>query len=251
MKRTLMSVFAVVFTAVMVSFPSPAFSQGVKLQAGAGIGYEIPSGDYSGSTVDYYAGTKYGLSGGINFHAKGRIGAAGFKLAAEIGYSSLNNSGNSEASGQGKVEISQKIFSIKLGPEYMISIPAVPLTPYLGANLALNTISGQTKFNGVAQVPSGTYDVKSAMRFGLGLSGGVLYKISPLMSLDLSLSYNLMNLFGKSFEAVDPTHSQRIDSYVRLNDDKDPVAVNGSEHFIGSARSINTMQIALSLMFGI
>jgi len=236
---------------VMMLFSSSAFSQGIKLQAGAGIGYAIPSGDYSGSTVDYYAGTKYGLSGGINFHAKGRLGAAGFKFAAEIGYSSLSNSGSAESSGQGKVDISQKIFSIKLGPEYTISIPAVPLTPYFGANLALNAISGETTFNGVALVPSGTYDVKSAMRFGLGFSGGVLYKMGPLMSLDLGVSYNLMNLFGRSFEVVDPAHPRRIDSYVRLNDDKDQVLVNNSDHIIGAARSIKTMQVTLSLMFGI
>jgi opacity protein-like surface antigen len=250
MKRTQMSVPAIVFAAAMIVLSVPELSRAQKLQAGAGIGYAIPAGDYSGSTIDYYAGTRYGLSGGINFHAKGRVGAAGFKLAAEIGYSMLSNTGNSEP-GQGKVDISQKILSVKLGPEYMISIPAVPLTPYLGVNLALNTISGETKFNGVSSVPSGTYDVKSAMRFGLGFAGGVLYKMGPLMSLDLSLSYNLMNLFGKSFEAVDPTHPQRIDSYVRLNDDKDPAVVNGSEHFIGAARSINTIQVALSLMFGI
>ena len=251
MKRSQRWVPAIVFAAaVIMSLPSPAFSQGIKLQAGAGIGYEIPSGDYSGSTMDYYAGTNYGLSGGINFHAKGRLGAAGFKLAAEIGYSSFSNSGNSEP-GKGKVDISQKIFTVKLGPEYTISIPAVPLTPYLGANLALNTISGQTKFNGVSAVPSGTYDVKSATRFGLGVNGGVIYKMGPLMSLDLGVSYNLVNLFGKSFEAVDPTHPQRIDSYVRLNDDKDLVPVDNSDHIVGAARSISTMQVALSLMFGI
>jgi len=252
MKRTPMSISAVVFAAaVLISFPTAAFSKGLKLQAGAGLGYEVPAGDYAGTTVDYYAGTKYGLSGGINFHAKGRVGAAGFQLAAEIGYSSFSNSGNAEASGQGKVEISQKVLSVKIGPEYMINIPAVPLKPYLGANLALNTITGQTTFTGVASVPSGTFDVKSATRFGLGIGGGLVYKMGPLMSLDLSLSYNLINLFGKKYVVTDPTNPGRIDSYVQLNDDKDPVAVDGSDHIIGASRSISTMQAGLSLMFGI
>jgi opacity protein-like surface antigen len=252
MMRTQMWVSAVIFAAVMmVSFPTAAFSKGIKLQAGAGLGYEVPAGDYAGTTVDYYDGVKYGLSGGINFHAKARAGAAGFQLAADIGYSSFSNSGHAEASGQGEVEVSQKIISIKLGPEYMISIPAVPLTPYVGANLALNTISGQTKFNGVSAVPSGTHDVKSTARFGLGLNGGVVYKIGPLMSLDLGVSYDMMNLFGKKYVVTDPTNPGRIDSYVQLNDDKDPVAVDGSDHIIGAARSISAMQVALSLMFGI
>ena len=249
MKRMRMSVCAAAFVSVIL--PCSAFSQGIKLQAGAGIGYAVPTGDYAGTTADYYAGTKYGLSGGVNFHAKGRLGAAGFQLGAEIGYSSFSNSGSAEASGQGKVDISQKVLSIKVGPEYMINIPAVPLKPYLGANLALNTISGETKFNGVSSVPSGTYDVKSATRFGLGLGGGVVYKMGPLMSLDFSISYNFLNLFGKKFEVVDLTNPKRIDSYVRLNDDKDVLPIDNSDHIIAAARSISSLEIGLSLMFGI
>lgn len=250
MKHLSISVPAVVFAAaVMTMFSLPMFSQAEKLQVGAGVGYAIPAGDYSGSTVDYYAGTKYGLSGGLDVHAKGRIAIAGLKAAAEIGYSMFSNSGNAESSGQGKVDISQKVLSVKIGPEYHLSIPAVPLTPYVGANLALNTISGETTFNGVSAVPSGTFSVKSATRFGLGLSGGALCKIGPLMSLDVNVSYNLINLFGKSFEAVD--RPARVDSYKALNDDKDPVAVDNSDHVIGSARSIQSLQLALSLMFGI
>jgi len=249
MKRMRMSVCAAVFVSVLL--PCSAFSQGIKFQAGAGVGYAVPTGDYAGTTVDYYGGTKYGLSGGVNFHAKGRIGAAGFQLAAEIGYTSLANSGNAEASGQGKVDISQKVLSVKVGPEYMINIPAMPIKPYVGANIALNTITGQTKFNGVSSVPSGTFDVKSATRFGLGIGGGVVYKTGPLMSLDLSVSYNLLNLFGKKFEVVDLTNPRRIDSYLRLNDDKDVLPVDGSDHIIGAARSMSSLTIGLSLMFGI
>lgn len=231
-------------------FQSPAFSKGIKLQAGAGLGYEVPAGDYAGTTVDYYSGAKYGLSGGMNFHAKGRAGMGDFQVSGEIGYSMFSNKGNAEASGQGNVEVSQKVISIKVGPEYTINIPAFPLTPYAGVNLALNTISGETKFNGVSAVPSGTFDVKSATRFGLGLGIGVIYKLGPLMSLDLGISYNMMNLLGKKFEALDPTNPPRIDSYRRLNDDKDPVAVDG-DHIIGSARSISSMQAGLTMMFGI
>jgi opacity protein-like surface antigen len=249
MKRMRMSICAAVFVSAIL--PCSAFSQGIKLQAGAGIGYAVPAGDYAGTTADYYAGTKYGLSGGVNFHAKGRLGAAGFQLGVEIGYSSFSNSGSAEASGQGKVDISQKVLSVKIGPEYMINIPAVPLKPYLGANLALNTISGETKFNGVSSVPSGTFDVKSATRFGLGIGGGLVYKMGALTSLDLSVSYNFINLFGKKFEMVDLTNPKRIDSYLRLNDDKDVFPVDGSDHIIGAARSISSLEIGLSLMFGI
>jgi opacity protein-like surface antigen len=157
------------------------------------------------------------------------------------------------ATGQGEVSVSQSIISLKLGPEYMINIPAVPLKPYLGANLALNTISGETTFGGVAAVPSGTHELQSASRFGVGCSGGVVYKMSPLISFDLSVSYNLMNLFGKKFDVVDMTNPKRIDSYTRLNDDKDVIPVDGSDpdHIIGGSRSITSLQAGLSVMFGI
>jgi hypothetical protein len=252
MKRFLSSIpAAAVAATVLAWFPLAGFSQGIKLQVGAGLGYEMPVGDYGGTTIDYYNGTKYGLSGGLNFHGKGRVGAAGFQLGAEVGYSSLSNSGNATATGQGEVTVTQNIFFLKLGPEYMINIPALPLKPYVGLNLALNTISGEVTFGNVILVPSGTHEVQSASRFGLGATGGVVYKMGPLISFDLSVSYNLMNLFGKKFDVV--VNPSRIDSYTRLNDDKDVIPADGSNpvHIISSSRSISCLQAGLSVMFGI
>ena len=37
------------------------------ISLGPAIGYTIPSGDFGGATADYYKGTKYGMSGGIDF----------------------------------------------------------------------------------------------------------------------------------------------------------------------------------------
>lgn len=56
-------------------------------------------------------------------------------------------------------EISQKILSVKVGPEYRLSLPAVPFTPYLGANVAFNSFSGEFQNNGVSKLSSGTYTV--------------------------------------------------------------------------------------------
>jgi hypothetical protein len=234
---------------VMAALPFAAFSQGIKFQVGVGLAYEMPMGDYGGTTVDYYNGTKYGLAGGLNFHAKGRVGAAGFQLGAEAGYTSLSNTGDAFTSGQGEITVSQSVMFLKLGPEYMINIPMVPLKPYVGLNLAFNMISGETDFGGVAAVPSGTQEMQSAARFGVGASGGVVYKMSPLISFDLSVSYNLMNLFGKKFEVI--VNPAREDSYKYLNDDKDPVAGTDADNFIGDSRSIRTLQAGLSVMFGI
>jgi hypothetical protein len=251
MKRAHLSVPAILLAAaIMAWFPLSAFSQGVKFQVGAGLSYEMPTGDYGGTTIDYYNGTKYGLSGGLNFHAKARVGAAGFQLGAELGYTSLSNSGNAEASGQGEIAVSQSIIFLKLGPEYMINIPMVPLKPYVGLNLALNMISGETTFGGTTAVSSGTHEMKTATRVGAGGSAGVVYKMSPLISFDLCVSYNLMNLFGKKFEVV-TGNVKRDYSYEYLNDDKDPVAGTNADNFIGSSRSISSLQAGLTVMFGI
>ena len=71
------------------------------------------------------------------------------------------------------------------------------------------------------------------------------------MSLDVGVSYNMMNLIGRSWEDADPTKDQRLDSYTTLNDDKDPVPLNANEHFIGSARSIQSVQVTASILFGL
>ncbi len=226
-----------------------AYAQ-ISLQVGGGLGYVAPAGDFGGTTIDFYSGSKYGLSGGINIHGKGRLGLAGLRLAAEIGYSSLSNSGESEP-GQGKVDVSQKILSFKIGPEIHLNLPASPLTPYFGASLIINRFSGEVTFNGVARVPSGTFSINSATRSGIGISGGGIIKIGAAMFLDVSISYNMLNLFGKGWEDANPRRDDRIDSYTSLNDDKDPVALNTTEHFIGSDRTINTIQISVSVLFGV
>ncbi|MBN1398618.1 MAG: outer membrane beta-barrel protein [Bacteroidetes bacterium] len=249
MNKTSYSLLAVVFILTASILTMPAYSQ-LGLQAGAGIGYAIPSGDLGGATTDFYAGTKYGLSDGINFHAKGRVNLLGFRLAAEIGYTSLNGNGTAEEN-RGKVELSQKCLAIKIGPEFHFSIPAFPLTPYLGLNVAMNNISGEITFNGITAVPSGTYTLNSSSRLGLGIAGGAILSIGPLMSLDIGISYNMMNLSGRKWEDADAARDRRLDSYTSLNDDKDPAALNGAEHFIDSARSIESIQINATVLFGL
>lgn len=223
----------------------------VTLQVGGGLGLVIPAGDFGGSTVDYYSGTKYGLSSGFNIHAKARFGLLGLRLAGGVDYSSLSNDGNAEP-GQGKVEVSQKILSFKVGPEFSLSLPAIPLTPYVGANIALNRFSGETTFQGVSKVSSATYSMQSATRIGLGFSVGAIVKLSPINSLDINLSYNLMNVGGKAWEDVNPAQNQRLDSYLALNDNNDPLySALDDKHFINNARNIHSIQVTASFLFGL
>lgn len=241
LSKTLLTVF--VFIVVTITIRSQ-----VNLQIGGGIGYVMSSGDLKGTTVDYYAGTNYGLKNGFNFHAKARVGLLSFIGAGEIGYSFLSNNGAYNSAGQGKVDLSVKVLSIKIGPEFHFGVPLMPIDPYVGANLQFNSISGSIEFLGVTHVPSGKYDIAASLRYGLGINGGVIFKIGG-MNLDINASYNMLNMFGKSFEA---DGTKRIDSYGNLNDDKDPLYQSGDEdHFVSDSRSLSTVEIKATLMFGL
>ncbi len=223
----------------------------VSLEVGGGAGIAIPVSDYAGSTIDYYNGAKYGLSTGFNVHGKARVGVLGLQLTGEVNYSSFSNSGDAEP-GQGSVDISQKVLAFRVGPEFHIWLPAMPVTPYIGANVALNRFSGQVKFQGVSKVSSGTYDLESATRIGYGFSGGVIVTLGALMSLDLGVSYNYMNASSKTWEDVNPTVDQRLDSYLALNDTKDPLFRPGDDkHFIGTVRRANSVEVKATIMFGL
>ncbi len=244
----LKTILAVSVLILLVNIPSFAQSP-MTLQLGGGLGYVSPMGNYGGSTMDYYAGTKYGLSSGINIHGKARLEFLGFNLNGEIGYTWLSNSGNSEP-GQGSINISQKVFSIKVGPEIQFKIPLSPITPYLGANISLNSFSGDASFQGVAKIPSADYAMQNAVRVGLGLGGGIILGISRNMNLDIGIQYNFLNVFGKSWNNANAASDQRLNSYLALNDAADPNYINDSNvNFINSSRSINTLSISATLMF--
>jgi len=242
------------FSVVIVALTTLTITQSraqVNIKLGGGIGLMSPASNFSGSTIEYYNGSSYGLSSGLNIHGKAKIGLSGLNLVAEIDYSSLSNTGNSEP-GQGKVDISQKILSLKVGPEFRLSLPALPITPYIGANLALNSFSGETTFQGVSKVPSATYSVQGATRFGVGFSAGTEVSVGPFLSLDFNISYNLMNLSGKEWNDVNPGINQRIDSYLSLNDERDPLYSAGEDkHFISNARSIHSILFTASILFGL
>jgi opacity protein-like surface antigen len=206
-------------------------------------------GNYAGETTEYYAGTNYGLSTGYALQAKARVGLAGFTLAGGIDYANMSNSGTAEGS-QGKVEVSQSIVTFKVGPEFTIGIPAAPVTPYFGANVAWHTITGTTTFTGVSRVPSGSFDVESASRLGFGINGGVTIKIGAGLNLDLGAEYAFINPLTKEWKA--PASVNRADSYKWLNDAKDPVyAAGNTEHFVANDRSISTLSFMATLMFGL
>jgi opacity protein-like surface antigen len=244
MKKTLM------FFVLIALLLSPNLYSQISLQIGGGLGYVSPTGDYGGSTVDFYNGTKYGMSSGFNYHAKARVGLLGFNLFGIIEYSTVSGDGESEP-GQGEVENSHSIFSIKAGPEFNISPPLSPVGFYLDGFVSVNTFSGTVKFQGVAQVPSGEYDLGTQTRFGVGLGGGVLLDLIPIVTFDLGVHYNLYNVLGQTYTGT-TINPKRLDSYTSLNDDKDPLfGTNDDIYIIENARAINAWQFTLTAMIGI
>jgi opacity protein-like surface antigen len=234
-----------------VAIAATAVQAQVSLQVGGGIGLLSPTSDLRGTTLEYYAGQNYGLSSGFAMAGKVRLGLLGLNLVGEINYASLSNDGNSEP-GQGRVELSEKILTFRAGPEFQLNLPMIPLTPYVGASVALHRFSGEMTFQGVAKVPSATFNVETASRFGVGVNGGVMIKLGPSLSLDLGVGYNLMNIAGKTWTDVNPAQEQRLDSYLALNDDKDPLYRAGDDkHFINNDRSISSIQAMAFIMFGL
>jgi len=228
---------------------APAQSQ-ITFQVGAGAGVALPASDYSGTTVDFYNGSKYGLKSGLTLNAKVRAGILGLRAAGEVNYSMFSNTGEAQP-GRGSVDISQKVLSLKVGPELTLGLPLMPITPYVGANVSLNSFSGTVKFQGITSLPSDENNLKSASRIGFGFTGGVLLSLGG-MKLDVSAAYDMMNASGKSWEDDNPTKDQRLDSYITLNDDKDPLYKSGDDkHFISSSRSMNSIQIRATLMIGL
>jgi len=229
---------------LLISF-NLLFSQ-IKFSAGPTIGYSAPTGDYTGTTIDYYNGTRYGLGGGFNFGGIFKLKFSSVNLKLSVIYSSLSNSGNSEP-GQGSVDIKHNHLTIGAGPELAFNIPGSPVKPYIGIDLLITSISGETTFLGVSRVPSGTFSVSTTSRTGLGFGAGIIYGLSKKYSIDFGLRYNLHNLMGKSFTGGD----ERIYSYTSLNDDRDPLYPDEDlkKHPIGDSRSISTFQINFAFLF--
>lgn len=237
------------FLFLTLFFSSLLFAQ-MTAQVGGGSSYNILQSDAAGSVEDFYNGNKYGLSNGISFFLKGRAGLLGTSIFAELEYLKLSGDGGADEN-KGSVEVNQTIVNIKIGPEILIDIPLSPISPYFAPYLSLNNFSGDVSFNNVSNVPNGTYDIKSAIRIGAGGALGIIFQLNPLINVDVSLHYQLLNLFGKEFSSISTSY-ERLDSYTSLNDDKDPLYSSTSDsHIIGDKRSINNLQIKVGFMIGL
>jgi opacity protein-like surface antigen len=230
-------------------FQSIANAQ-LKILLGPSLGWTAPTVDYSGETTDYYAGTKYALGSGINFGAMGKLNLGPINFNLSVLYSPLSGSGAADAAyPNSSVEIKQNLFTIGVGTQFGFNVPMSPIKPYIGFDLLFTTISGSTKFQGLTSVPSSTIDLETASRTGLGFAAGMEIKLMST-ALDLSIRYNLINLFNKKYDG--PSIGNRVDAYKYLNDAKDPnYLTDPSKHPVSTDRTIATIQLQLGVLFGL
>ena len=235
---------------IVLCINSISYSQiGIKL--GPMFGLTSPTVDYTGDVKDFYSGTKYGLRSGMNFGAMGKVTLGPLNGRISIGYASLDNTGVADPSNPNSTgEINNSLFMFTLGTEFGFVIPQSPVKPYAGIDILFSSISGSFTFHGASHVNSDVENsIKSSSRTGLGLSVGSEVAFGKTFTLDLSLRYNLINLFGQEFTNV--TNANRIDSYVSLNDAGDPAYSAGdAKHPIGNDRTIATIVLQVGILFG-
>ncbi|MGB2867767.1 MAG: hypothetical protein WBD36_04905 [Bacteroidota bacterium] len=219
------------------------------MQIGLGGALLFPAGDYGGTTAEFYQGKSYGLSAGPGFHLKGRFECAGLSWFAQIEYFVIKNHGEA-IPGQGRIDISGKLFVLKAGPEVSLDIPSLAATAYFGGDIAINNIGGDIAFQAAPNVPDESFIMNSASRLGFGFTAGLLMKLNPRSTLDVGASFNVVNPFRKSWTSDDPT--ARVSSYRSLNDAADPLFIrNDTNHFLEGSRSVNAFVVAISVLFAI
>ena len=235
---------------IIISFVNVSYSQ-ISIKLGPELGLTSPTVDYSGDAKDFYAGTKYGLRSGLHYGVMGKVQLGPLNGRLSISYASLDNSGNANPEQPGStLEIKNNVFMFTLGTEFGFGIPFSPVKPYAGIDVLFSTISGTYNFQGTSEVSSGEKSIQSASRTGLGFSIGSEVAFGKSFTLDISLRYNLINLFGKSYDGV-TNSNDRNDAYTNLNDAADPnYSATNSKHPVGNDRSIATIQINVGLLFG-
>jgi hypothetical protein len=221
----------------------------INIKVGPIFGLTAPTIDYTGNTEDFYAGTKYGMRSGINYGAMAKLSFLSLNGRFSISYASLSNDGVADPTkSNSTVHVENNMVLITIGPEFSFGIPKSPIKPYAGIDLLFSSISGNFRFQGTSDVSSDQTSIQSGSRTGLGFAFGSEIQLGKL-NLDLSLRYNLHNLFSKEYNS--PNSNNRMDAYTNLNDAKDPYySSTGDKHPIGVDRTIATIQVQLGLLFG-
>jgi len=241
----------IVFVLFGILFFAGETNSQISIKLGPMLGLTSPTIDYSGDTKDFYAGTKYGLRSGLNYGVMAKLNFLSLNGRFSVSYASLSNDGTADPTkNNSTVKVESNIVLITIGPEFTFSVPKSPIKPYAGIDLLFSSISGTFDFQGSTPngLTGGQTSIQSASRTGLGFSFGSEIAIGNI-NLDLSIRYNLHNLFGKEY--INSNSNNKTGVYSSLNDAKDPnFPTADDKHPVGNDRTIATIQFQLGFLFG-
>ncbi len=174
-------------------------------------GYTLPLPDLKGTfPADLQSGknpTPYFMKAGFNFgtdikYYVDKKSTLGIMLALTYTMMSSGDIGTADSTyGTGTFRSNLNLFTIGVGAEYDFA-PKRPANPFVNAQFTTNIIGGNTKFDqSSGSVPSYSYDMTSAVRFGATFGAGVDVKLSKSVGVVIGGRYAFANLFGKDSTA--------------------------------------------------
>ncbi len=182
---------------------SLTFGQSFKVGLGGGLaivnGPDVLTNDISKDGLGFSTEYQVGLKG------KFGLPLMPIKIIGEVNYMLLNGEEDFDMTYYGemigvKAETEASILSLGLGAEYYL-IPG-PISPYINATVNFNSISelkvkSTIKYNGVTYPTEEETLGEKVSRTGLGIGAGVSISILPIIDIDISAKYNIINLLGK------------------------------------------------------
>lgn len=127
----------------------------------------------------------FGFKNSTNFGIKGKfeIPLLPLNFNASIVYVPLNSK-------ESLIEVTSNLLSLGIGVEWNF-IPG-PISPYAAIDITFNSF-GELEF----KLPSAKISEKGFTRDGVAVGSGVIFKLLPLIDLDISAKYSVYNLIGK------------------------------------------------------
>ncbi len=195
MRKLLLLLFIFIFTS--------AISNAQILQYGVGFGKTFVLGpDYYTGNIDT-AGTGLDLSS--NYHLGGKIKMkftpnSPLTFAGFLYYTTFGGSEDNIVIGSNTavdLETSSSLWTLGLGGEYhFYPEETSPVSPYINLVLQFNS-QGNTKFDRVSGNRKESIEIDGKTRVGMGLGGGIDFKLLPQLVIDTNMGFNFINLFGQ------------------------------------------------------
>ncbi len=171
----------VLFLFVAISFFTFQTIQAQSIDLGIGGGLTLVQSPTAYKDAGFSTEYHIGIKGKLNFP---------LVPITPIGFIDYHFLSGTETFNMLSVDTKQNILSIGVGGEFSL-VPG-PISPYIGLDFEYNNF-GDFKISGAADTTLNS----SISRTGIGVGAGVMIKLIPLFNVDVSLKYQMLNLFGK------------------------------------------------------